>query len=130
MNSSSKSIAMAGVLRDFLPVYDKMEMLREKYQNDEFGSKYGGLSIGPTFTKMGVKEFSVAEGGPVDFSRISVVGSELSDAAKDTIIQQIRPGLELEGNVIRAAECISSAGSEEVNSANDAEVAADESAEG
>jgi molecular chaperone GrpE (heat shock protein) len=112
MNSSSKSNALAGVLRDFLPVYDRMDSLKEKYINDEFGSKYGGLSIGPTFSKMGVKDFSVQPGASIDLIRMNVVGSEYSEAVKDTVIRQVAPGMELEGNVIRAAACISSLGKE------------------
>jgi molecular chaperone GrpE (heat shock protein) len=119
MNSSNKSNAMAGVLRDFLPAYDTMNELKVKYANDEFGSKYSGLSIGPTFEKMGVKEFSVAGGGPVDLIRMKVVGSEYSEAAKDTVVAQVASGIELEGNVIRAAECITSLGSQdEANNAS------------
>lgn len=112
MNTSSKTSALAGVLRDFLPVYDRTDFLKEKYMNNEFGSKYGGLSIGPTFTKVGVKEFSVMEGAPVDLIRMHVVGSEYSEALKDTVIRQVSPGMELEGNVIRAAKCITSLGKE------------------
>ncbi len=112
MNSSSKSNALAGVLRDFLPVYDRMDSLKEKYINDEFGSKYGGLSIGPTFSKMGVKDFSVQPGASIDLIRMNVVGSEYSEAVKDTVIRQVAPGMELEGNIIRAAACISSLGKE------------------
>ena len=53
INSSSRSNAIAGVLADFLPAYDKMEEMKAKYAGDEFGSKYGGLSIAETFSKMG-----------------------------------------------------------------------------
>jgi molecular chaperone GrpE (heat shock protein) len=113
MNSSSKSNAMAGVLKDFLPVYDTMNTLKDKYANDEFGSKYGGLAMGPTFAKMGVKEFSVVGGVPVDLIRMKVVSSEYSEAAKGTVVAQVAPGMELEGNVIRAAECMTSLGSED-----------------
>ena len=113
MNSSSKSNALAGVLRDFLPVYDRMDSLKEKYINDEFGSKFGGLSLGPTFTKMGVKEFSVQPGASIDLIRMNVVGTEYSEAVKDTVIRQVMPGMELEGNVIRSAACILSLGKEE-----------------
>ncbi len=113
MNSSSKSNALASVLRDFLPVHDKMDSLKEKYTNDEFGSKYGGLSIGPTFAKMGVKEFSIAQGLQLDRIRMNVVSSEYSEALKDTVIRQVEPGMELEGNVIRAAKCVVSLGLDE-----------------
>lgn len=115
MNSSNKSSAMAGVLRDFLPVYDKMNSLKEKYVDDEFGSKYGGLTMVPTFSKMGVKEFSVGKEEPVDGLRMQIVGSEFSGAEKNTVIQELRPGMELDGNIIRPAEVIASLGEEQSN---------------
>ena len=54
MTSSSKSSATAGVLSEFLPIYDQMSELNTKFADSEFGSKYGGLSLDPTFAKMGV----------------------------------------------------------------------------
>ena len=119
MNSSNKSNAMAGILRNFLPIYDTLDEMKERYVNDEFGSKYGGLTLGPTFAKIGVKEFSVGAGEPLDHIRVKVVGSEYSNAGKDTIIAQLALGMELEGNVIRAAECITSLGNEGAPNAPD-----------
>jgi molecular chaperone GrpE (heat shock protein) len=114
MNSSSQSNAIAGILRNFLPIYDKLEIMKEKYANDEFGRQYGGLWIGPTFVNMGVKEYSVAEGDTLDRIRMNVVTSEYSNTApKDTVITQLSPGMELEGNVVRAAACVISRGNEE-----------------
>jgi molecular chaperone GrpE (heat shock protein) len=112
MNSSSQSNAMAGILKSFLPVHDKLERMKEKYANDDFGSQYGGLWMGPTLDKMGVKEYNVAEGDLVDRIRMNVVASEHSAAPKDTVIAQVAPGMELEGNVVRAATCIISRGNE------------------
>mmetsp|Transcript_41060 Transcript_41060/g.118045 ORF Transcript_41060/g.118045 Transcript_41060/m.118045 type:complete len:256 (+) Transcript_41060:125-892(+) len=112
MNSSNKSSAMAGIIRDFLPVYDKIESLKEKYANDEFGSKYGGLSVGPTFSKMGVRDFTISEGDPVDLGRMDVVASEHSENPKDTVLAVLSDGLELSGNIVRPAQCIASLGAE------------------
>jgi molecular chaperone GrpE (heat shock protein) len=101
-------------LADFLPVYDQFIDLKEKYSNDEFGAKFAGLSIADTFSKMGVTEYSVEAGQAVDNFRVAVVENEYStEFAKDTVIHPIAPGMELEGNVIRAAQCVASAGSEE-----------------
>jgi molecular chaperone GrpE (heat shock protein) len=114
MNSSGRSSATAGVLADFLPVYDKLNQLKEKYANNDFGSKYGGLSMDATFAKMGVKEYAVAAGETVDNFRMAVGESEYSaEFAKDTVIRPVAGGMELEGNVIRAAECVASLGAEE-----------------
>jgi molecular chaperone GrpE (heat shock protein) len=101
-------------LADFLPVYDKLNELQEKNAEDEFGRKYGGLSMGPTFTKMGVKEYAVEVGATLDNFRMAVVESEhSSDFDKGTVIRPVAMGMELEGNVIRAAECVASLGAEE-----------------
>ena len=121
-------MATANVLREFLPVYDKMNQLKEKYADDEFGSKYSGLSMTPTFNKMGVQEYTLAEGDPVDNFRAVVVDSEYSTThPKDTVIRPTAMGLELEGNVIRSAECVASLGSEE-EAAAAAAAAAEEAA--
>ena len=102
--------------------------MKAKYAGDEFGSKYGGLSIAETFSKMGVTDYSVEAGQPVDNIRMVVVETEYSNEfAKDTVIRQTAEGLELEGNVIRAAQCVASFGSEEEAAA--AAAAAEESAD-
>ena len=107
--------------------YDKMEEMKAKYAGDEFGSKYGGLSIAETFSKMGVTDYSVEAGQPVDNIRMAVVETEYSNEfAKDTVIRPTVGGLELEGNVIRAAQCVASFGSEEEAAAA---AAAEESAD-
>jgi molecular chaperone GrpE (heat shock protein) len=114
MNSSSRSSATAGALVGFLPIYDKFAELKEKYADEEFGNKYVSLSMEATFSKMGVTEYAVETGQALDNFRIAVVETEYStDVAKDTIIRPIASGLELEGNVIRAALCVASAGAEE-----------------
>lgn len=105
---------MAGILRDFVPVYDRLEDLKAKYANDEFGTQYGGLSMGPTFSKLGCQEYSVTAGQALDQIRMNAIAKEYSTTApKDTVLEQITPGMELEGNVIRAAACVVSRGSEE-----------------
>lgn len=109
MASSNRSSATAGVLTEFLPVYDAMNVLHEKYAGDEFGGKYSGLSMGATFAKMGVQEFSVQAGELVVNDRMTVVGTEESELPPGSVIQVVRPGLELEGNVIRPLECVASA---------------------
>lgn len=114
VNSSNRSSATASVLSEFLPLYDKFVSLKEKHAESEFGNKYGSLSIEATFAKMGVTEYTLEAGQDIDAYRMAVVESEYStEIAKDKVIRPVAAGLELEGNVIRAAQCIASAGSEE-----------------
>jgi molecular chaperone GrpE (heat shock protein) len=112
--SSSQASAIAGVLRDFLPAYDTLNDLKEKYANDEFGSKYSELHLKQTFQDLGVTDYTVEAGDVVNNFRMKVLEKEVNkDFAKDTVIRQVSSGLELDGNVIRAASCVASLGSEE-----------------
>jgi molecular chaperone GrpE (heat shock protein) len=127
MNSSSQSNAMAGILKNFLPVHDKLEAMKDQYAADDFGRQYSGLWMGPTLAKMGVKEYSVSEGEPLDRIRMNAVSMEYSmSVPKDTVMEALTPGLELEGNVVRAATCVVSRGKPEDDDAADAK---DESTE-
>lgn len=120
MNSNSRASANAAILADFLPAYDTMAQLKEKYGEDEFGSKYSGLTLDTAFSKMGAKDYTVEIGESVDNYRMAVVESEHStEFAKDTVIRPVALGLELEGNVIRSAECVASLGPEEEESADE-----------
>jgi molecular chaperone GrpE (heat shock protein) len=126
MNASSKSGATADLLTQFLPVLDKLVELRETYGEDEFGKQYNAVAgdMKGAFSKMGVTEFAVETGGAVDKTRMVVVDSEYSEEhAVDTVIRAVVGGMELEGNVIRMAECVASLGPELV--AADADVVDD-----
>ena len=95
-------------------MYDQLNELKEKYADDEFGAKYSGLTMKPTFEKMGVEEYTVEVGAKVDDIRMKVVESEYSlEYAKDSVIRLVAMGMELEGNVMRPAECVASLGTEE-----------------
>jgi len=61
---------------------------------------------------------------------MKVLESEVStEHPKDSILRQVAPGLELNGNVIRAALCVSSLGMEEkVEESTEGEEGADEPA--
>lgn len=114
INSSNKSSSMANVLTEFLPLYDQFAAMRNQYAETEFGSKYGSLSLDVTFSKMGVTEYSLEAGQDVDAIRCAAVETEYStEVAKDKVIRPVAAGLELEGNIIRAAQCVASAGPEE-----------------
>lgn len=112
--STSQSSATAAVLKDFLPMYDKLNTLKETYAGDEFGSKYSELNLQQTFSTLGVTDFNVDAGETVNNFRMKVLESEVStEQPKDTVLRQVAPGMELDGNVIRAALCVSSLGVEE-----------------
>jgi len=113
MNSSSRSSAAAAILTNFVPIHENLVSLKQKYASDDFGSKYGGLSMDQTFSKMGVKEYTVETGAPSDGQRVSVIEEIPSELAKGMVIRQVSGGLEIEGNVVRAADCVVSLGSEQ-----------------
>ena len=95
-------------------MYDTLNNLKEKHANDEFGGKYSELNLQQTFSNLGVTDFNVAVGDKVNNFRMKVLESEVSkEQPKDTIIREVASGLELDGNVIRAALCVSSLGSGE-----------------
>ena len=114
MATSSQASATAGVLRDFLPAFDTLNNLQVKYSEDSFGSAYSELTLGKTFADLGVTDYNVEPGEPVNNFRMKVLENELStEFAKDTVIRQTVPGLEIDGNVIRAASCVASSGTGE-----------------
>jgi len=111
--STSRSSATAAVLKDFLPMYDKLNTLKETHAENEYGKKYSELNLQATFATLGVTDFEVAPGDNVNNFRMKVLESEVNaDFAKDTILSMVAPGLELDGNVIRPAMVVSSLGAE------------------
>lgn len=128
--STTQSSATAAVLKNFLPMYDRFNTLKETYMGDEFGRKYSEINLQKTFSTMGVTDFNVEAGEAVNNFRMKVIESEVStEHPKDSILRQVAPGLELNGNVIRAALCVSSLGMEEkVEESTEGEEGADEPA--
>lgn len=115
MANSNQDTNMATILRSFLPVKDKLDMLRQSYGEDEFGQAYVALAgnFNTCLAEMGVTDYTVSPGDPVDRRRVVVVEEEYStEFAKDTVVQPLKLGLELKGNVIRLAECVGSLGDE------------------
>lgn len=112
MASSNRETSIATVLRDFLPVKDKLDMLQAQYGDDEFGKQYTALAgnLNTAMGAMGVTEYAATVGEKVDRSRVLVVEEEVSDKPEGTVLQPLRMGLELKGNVIRLAECVGSVG--------------------
>lgn len=123
MASSNKETSIANVLRDFMVIKDKLEALKEQYENDDFGKQYTALAdnFNTAFSAMGCTEYTATVGEKVDPTRVLVVDEEYStDFDKGCVIKPLKMGLELKGNVIRLAECVASMGEE----GGDAEAAA------
>ena len=121
--SSNKSGAMAGVLASFLPILDKLVELQERYGEDEFGKSYNALqsAMVQVYTELGATEYTATTGQTVDNTRMDVVESVHSNEyPANTVIQPVTMGLELQGNVIRAAKCVVSLGPEKVEEEEEA----------
>jgi len=115
MASSNRETSIATVLRNFLPVKDKLDLLRQQYAENEFGKQYVDLagSFNTALAEMGVTDYTAASGETADRTRVLVVEEENSaEYPKDTVIRPLKLGLELKGNVVRLAECVGSLGEE------------------
>jgi len=126
MNSSSRETAMAAVLQNFLPVLDDLELLDKKYGADDFGKSFSALggTMKSALKELGVEEYTVQVGDAVNKQRVTVVEEEYSEEfTKDTVIRPVSVGMELQGNIMRMAECVASLGSESAAAAAEEVVA-------
>jgi molecular chaperone GrpE (heat shock protein) len=115
MQSSNEFTAVAGVVSEFLPVLDELQRLKALYEGDAFGKNYNAMAgnLQTALLELGVEEYAIPVGSPVDGRRVVVVDTEYSDKfAKNTIVRPLKLGLEIKGNVVRLAECVASLGSE------------------
>ena len=106
---------MAGVLASFMPVLDSLTDLQAKYGNDEFGKGYNAMEgiMRQVFTDLGSSEYTIATGDAIDKSRMDVVDAVYSEEfPANTVIEPLTMGWELQGNVIRSAQCVASLGSQ------------------
>jgi molecular chaperone GrpE (heat shock protein) len=113
----NKYTAVASVLQNFLPTLQELEAITASHQDDSFASGYSGLlgSYRGVFKDLGVVEFTPQEGANLDTLRMNVVAEEFSEAIpKGCVIQTLKTGLELEGNVMTFADVVVSLGSENV----------------
>jgi molecular chaperone GrpE (heat shock protein) len=123
LQSTNKYSATAAVLSEFLPVMDKLMVLREKYGEDDFGKMYNALpgAIKAGFTSMDCTEYEITANEPVVSSRMVVVASEPSETVpKDCVIRTVLPGMELQGNMMRLAQVVASSGSADAETVPDA----------
>lgn len=115
LQSSNEFSSTANVVTEFLPVLDELQRLKALYADDAFGKNYNAMAgnFQTALLELGVEEFTVPVGSPVDGRRVVVVDTEYSDKiAKNTVVRPLKLGLELKGNVVRLAECVASLGSE------------------
>ena len=126
-SKSNESTAKATILQDFLPVLDELKALDEKYAGDDFAKSYKALrwDLNNAMTALGMSEYTAEVGATADPTRVVAVEEQYSDDyAKGTVISPVAVGLELQGNVMRMAECVVSLGSEAEAKAAEEEAAA------
>mmetsp|Transcript_25282 Transcript_25282/g.41991 ORF Transcript_25282/g.41991 Transcript_25282/m.41991 type:complete len:317 (+) Transcript_25282:226-1176(+) len=116
MQSSNKETAVAGVVQNFLPVMDDLQLLKTELDGDDFGAKYAGMAgnLMGALKELGVEEFSAEIGDVVNAQRMTVVDEEVStdgSVAKGSILRPVSAGMELAGNVMRMAQVVTSLGS-------------------
>mmetsp|Transcript_21624 Transcript_21624/g.30300 ORF Transcript_21624/g.30300 Transcript_21624/m.30300 type:complete len:305 (+) Transcript_21624:72-986(+) len=112
--SENKFTARASVVKNFLPILDNLQSLDVEYEGDEFAKKYSALGwdFKNALKDLEMTEFSVQIGDAVD-GRVSVVDEIYSEEiSKGCVVEVLRDGYELHGNVMRTAEVIASMGSE------------------
>lgn len=122
LQNTNKFSATARICAEFLPAMDRLEDLRTIYENDDYGKQYNAMvgAMKSCFSELGVTELVVQAGDALDLNRVEVIESRYSDTApKDTIIEPLTSGLELEGNTVRLATCVASLGPEVEESSGD-----------
>jgi molecular chaperone GrpE (heat shock protein) len=115
LQSSNKYSATAAILTEFIPALDTLRSLRESFRDDAFGQMYNALpgAIQTGFTSMGCTEYDVPMNDPIVSSRMIVVHTEPSlTVPLHAVIRTVVPGMELQGNMIRLAQVVTSLGPE------------------
>lgn len=111
----NKFAARVGVVETFLPVLDDLDAVGRKYEGDEFAKSLGALraEFMNALQELGVVEYEAKAGDSVDGRRIVAASEEHSEeCAKGTVISLVKNGFEIQGNIVRPAECVASLGSE------------------
>ncbi len=122
--ADNKSAARATVIQSFVPVLDELDSVAAKYEGNSFAKALDALRNGmkSSLGELGVTEFFAGAGDAIDSRVIAVEEQYSEEFAAGTVISALTSGLEIQGNVVRAAKVIASLGVE----SNDVEVAADE----
>jgi len=125
----NKFIARASVLQEFLPVLDELQAADQKYAGNNFADNYSKLSANfkKVLEDLEMSDFNPEIGTKIDTRRCNVVDKVYSEEiGKDCVVSARTIGYELQGNVMRMAEVVSSLGSESAEK----EVTEDEIVEG
>jgi len=125
----NKFVSRAVVLQEFLPVLDELQAADQKYAGNNFADNFSKLSSNfkKVLEELEMSDFSPEIGTKIDTLRCNVVDKVYSDEiGKDCVVSARTIGYELQGNVMRMAEVVSSLGSEIAEE----EVTEDEIAEG
>lgn len=131
--ANSKQAAWASVVQTFLPVMDELDAVGAKYEGNEFAQSLGALrsEFMNALGELGVSEFGANVGDMVDGERVVATSEEFSEeCAKGTVISGVKNGFEIQGNIVRPAECVGSLGSEKAEEEEEEEASAEEGATG
>ena len=117
LQSSNKYSATANTIVEFLPILEALGTLKSKYGEDSFGQQYNTFygAMNGSLKALGVTEYSVEVGATINpnDNRVSILESQYSEQypMKDVVMEVLVPGLELQGNVVRPIQIITSLGS-------------------
>lgn len=101
-------LAKKSVLLELLPVLDNFDRasahLPKAIENDPWaiGMQNVGKQLVDALINLGVKKFN-SLGQKFDYHRHEAIGYEKSDKLEDIVIEEIAPGYEINGEVIRPA---------------------------
>lgn len=114
--ADNKSSARASVLQSFLPVLEDLDVVGARYEGNAFAkSLEGGIrsELENALGELGVSEYVVDGGQAMEMGRVVAVEEVYSEEfGKGTVVQALKSGLEISGNVVRPAEVVGSLGSE------------------
>lgn len=114
--ADNKSAARASVLQEFLPVLEDLDVVGARYEGNAFAKALdGGIrsELENALGELGVSEYVVEVGQAMEMGRVVAVEEVYSeDFGKGTVVQALKSGLEISGNVVRPAEVVGSLGSE------------------
>lgn len=101
-------LAKKSILLELLPVLDNFDRasahLPKAIKDDPWaiGMQNVGKQLVDALTNLGVKKFD-SVGQKFDYHRHEAIGYEKSDKPEDTVIEEIAPGYEINGQIIRPA---------------------------
>jgi len=122
-SATNQVASKANILKTFLPTLDTLKILEAKYADNEFASGYGAIprDFENCLKGLDVTEFTVEVGSKIDLMRCVAISEEFSESDEAGVIMRVeKDGFEVQGNVIRFAEVVSSLGSEKKDETEEA----------